>query len=88
MNIIESFQIVQEHKAWPMKTKDDTWDKIPLRRSHKDLAKFDSDQDKDFLAVVDRINRCLNVKHYQSALRRHAMFFDHLSRLALSLKAL
>lgn len=56
---------------------------IPLRRRHNDLAKFDSDQDKDFLAVVDRINRCLKVKHYQSALERHAMFFDHLSMFSL-----
>ena len=83
MNSIENIQIVEKHKAWPIETKNHTWEKIPRRRSHKDLAKFDSDQDKSFLAVVDRINQCFKAKHYEGAITRHDIFFNHLSRLSL-----
>jgi tetratricopeptide (TPR) repeat protein len=63
--------------AEPLPAKDSTWEKIALKRTHKDLAKFDSDQDPGFLEVNSRINQCLEDKNYDSALDRCSSFFKY-----------
>jgi tetratricopeptide (TPR) repeat protein len=63
--------------AEPLPAKDSTWEKIALKRTHKDLAKFGSDQDPGFLEVNSRINQCLEDKNYDSALDRCSSFFKY-----------
>jgi tetratricopeptide (TPR) repeat protein len=63
--------------AEPLPAKDSTWEKIALKRTHKDLAKFYSEEDPGFLEVNSRINQCLEDKNYDSALDRCSSFLKN-----------
>jgi len=67
-------KIVNTDVVAPVAAKGHTWEKIGLHRSHKDLAKFDSEKEPDFLKVIDRIDKCIEPKNYQSALDRYSRF--------------
>jgi hypothetical protein len=55
------------------------WQKIPLQRSHKELAKFD-DGDSGYIQVLSCIKSCLDPENIQDARNRHHKFFKHMSK--------
>ena len=80
MAVADLSQVINQDHSMPMKAKDRKWKKITLQRTHKDLAKFDSNKDPDFLKVLSCINQCLEFTNYERALERHSLFFTHIGR--------
>ncbi|KAL9619076.1 MAG: hypothetical protein Q9160_006252 [Pyrenula sp. 1 TL-2023] len=75
--------IVGEVVSLPVEAKYSTWEKIPLARAHKNLAKFTSNCDSDYLKVLSCINHCLEDGNYRKALERCSLFSTHFSKACL-----
>ena len=76
----DEIQVVDAETAIPTKAKRSTWERIPFQRSHKDLVKFDSDSDPDYLEVVARLTVCLQPISCEDALNRYSRFFARVGR--------